>query len=113
MLFADDQVMSYSENNSRTAIYKPNKIITEYGLTISTDKSKEMAFNGRDATRSKIVINNKIIEQVNTFKYLGNLISHEKEKISTVKLQNFLKIKGIINNIQTKQSPNRYTNKII
>jgi hypothetical protein len=40
-----------------------------------------MAFRGRDQTRSKIIINNKIIERVNTFYYLGNLVSHEKEKI--------------------------------
>jgi predicted ATP-grasp superfamily ATP-dependent carboligase len=39
-----------------------------------------MAFKGRDAKRSKIVINNKIIEQVNTFNYLGNLVPYEKEK---------------------------------
>jgi hypothetical protein len=37
-----------------------------------------MAFKGRDPTRSKIVINNKIIKLVNTFHYLGNLISYEK-----------------------------------
>jgi hypothetical protein len=42
-LFADDQVtMSDSEDNLQPAIYKLNKIITEYGLTISTDKSKVM-----------------------------------------------------------------------
>jgi hypothetical protein len=35
-----------------------------------------MAFKGRDRTRSKIIINNKIIEQVNTF----NLVWYEKEK---------------------------------
>jgi hypothetical protein len=37
-----------------------------------------MAFKGRDPTRSKIAINNKIIEQVNTFKYLENLVSYKK-----------------------------------
>jgi hypothetical protein len=35
---------------------------------------------GRDRTGSKTVINNKIIEQVNTFNYLVNLMSYEKEK---------------------------------
>jgi hypothetical protein len=34
MLVADDQVMSNSEDNLQRAIYKLNKIITEYGLTI-------------------------------------------------------------------------------
>ena len=38
-----------------------------------------MAFKGRDPVRTKIVINNKIIEQVNLFNYLGNMVSYEGE----------------------------------
>ena len=38
-----------------------------------------MAFRGRDPVRTKIVIDNKIIEQLNSFNYLGNMISYEKE----------------------------------
>jgi hypothetical protein len=34
-----------------------------------------MAFKGQDPTGSKIVISIKIIEQVNAFNYLGNLVS--------------------------------------
>jgi hypothetical protein len=78
-----------SEDNLQTAIYKLHKIITEYGLTMSTDKSKVMSCEGRDPTRSKIVINNKIIEQVNTFNYLGNLVSYEKEKDIDNKITKF------------------------
>jgi hypothetical protein len=37
-----------------------------------------LAFEGGDQVRSKIVIDNKIIEQVNSFQYVGNLISYEK-----------------------------------
>jgi hypothetical protein len=36
-----------------------------------------MAFKRRDPVRTKIVIDNKIIQQVNSFNYLGN-ISHKK-----------------------------------
>ena len=36
-----------------------------------------MAFKGRDPVRTKIVIDNKTIEQVSSFNYLGN-ISYEK-----------------------------------
>jgi hypothetical protein len=71
--------MSDSDDNLQTPIYKLNKIITEYCLTISTDKSKVVTFKGRDPT-SKIVINNKIVGQLNAFNCLGNLISYEKEK---------------------------------
>jgi hypothetical protein len=38
-----------------------------------------MAFKGQVAVRSKTAIDNNIIEQVNSFNSLGNLISYEKE----------------------------------
>jgi hypothetical protein len=37
-----------------------------------------MAFKGRDTVRTKIVIDNEITEQVNSFNYLGNVISYKK-----------------------------------
>jgi hypothetical protein len=43
-----------------------------------------------------IVIDNKIIEQVNSFNYLGNMISYEKELDIDNKLHNYLKITGIL-----------------
>ena len=58
-----------------------------------------MAFYGRDLVRTKIVIGNKIIEQVNLFKYLGNTISYGGElNVDNIK-QNILKITGILNNL--------------
>jgi len=53
---------------------------------------------GRDPVRTKIVIDNEIIEQVNLFNYLGN-ISYEGELDVDNKLNNFLKITGILNNV--------------
>jgi hypothetical protein len=38
-----------------------------------------MAFKGRDPVRTKIVIDNKIKEEVKSFKYLGNMMSYERE----------------------------------
>jgi hypothetical protein len=58
-----------------------------------------MAFKGRDPVRTKIAIENKIIEQVNSFNYLGNMIYYEKDLDTDNKLQNYLKITGIINNV--------------
>ena len=79
MLFADDQVViADTEDNSQKAAHKLNRIITEYGLTLSVQKTKSKAFKGRDTVRTKIVIDNKIIEQVNMFNCLGNMISYEK-----------------------------------
>ena len=39
------------------------------------------------------------IEQVNSFNYLGNMISYEKELDIDNKLHNYLKITGILNNV--------------
>ena len=58
-----------------------------------------MAFKRRDTVRTKILIDNKIIEQVNSFNYLGNVIFYEKELGIDKKVQNYLKITGIINNV--------------
>jgi hypothetical protein len=49
--------------------------------------------------RPKIVIDNKITEQVNYLNYLGNIISYEGELGIDNKLNNFLKIIGILNNV--------------
>ena len=57
-----------------------------------------MAFKGGDPVRTKIVIDNKIIE-VNSFNYLGNMISYEKELGIDNKLHNYLKIIGILNTV--------------
>jgi len=45
--------------------------------------------------RSKIVINNNIIEQINTFIYLGCCVSYQNEKDVAVKISKFLQITGI------------------
>ena len=58
-----------------------------------------MAFKGRHPVRSKIVICNKIMEKVNSFNQLGNLICYEKEVKIDNNLNNYFKITGIINNV--------------
>jgi hypothetical protein len=74
-----------------------------------------MTFKGRDPVRTKIVIDNKIMEQVNSCNYSGNVMSCGKElDINSCnysgnvmscgkeldidsKLHNYLKITGILN----------------
>jgi hypothetical protein len=60
-------------------------------MKISTEKTKTVAFCGPEPIRSKIIIDNKII-QVNVFKL------YEGEKDIDVKISKFLKIRGLINN---------------
>jgi hypothetical protein len=54
-----------------------------------------MAFRGKEPKRSKIVIENKSLEQVNTFNYLGTLVSYENKKDIDSKISKLLKITGI------------------
>ena len=62
-------------------------------MTISAEKTKRMALKRRQSARSKIVTDNKIIEQVNCFNCLGNLIYYENEvDIDDNELDNYLKI---------------------
>jgi len=66
-----------------------------------------MAFKGGDPVRTKIVIDTKIIEQINLFNYLGNMIPYEGELDIDNKLNNFLKITGILSNVLDHKRPLR------
>ena len=71
LLFADDQVIFASnEDELQRGVYSLNRIATDYNMKISENKTKTMAFQGREPVRSKIVINGKIIEQTAEFNYL-------------------------------------------
>jgi hypothetical protein len=58
-----------------------------------------MAFLGKDPVRSKICVNNKMLEQVNTFNYLGCTLSYEGEKDIPSKISKFVKTIGVINQV--------------
>jgi hypothetical protein len=58
-----------------------------------------MELKRRDPVRSKTVIDNKIKEKVNCFNCLENLIFYEKGVGIDNKLNNYLKITDIINNM--------------
>ncbi|KAJ4450970.1 hypothetical protein ANN_02405 [Periplaneta americana] len=80
ILFADDQVLvANSEDNLQMGVFKLNKIIEECGMKISPEKNKIMAFEGTNPIRSKIVVENVILEQMNSFSYLGCNISYKGE----------------------------------
>jgi hypothetical protein len=62
-------------------------------MKISHQKTK---IKGTEPIRSKIVID-KILEQVNTFTYLGCNILYQKEKDIHSKITTFLQILGLLN----------------
>jgi hypothetical protein len=78
ILFADDQVLLVkSEYVLQYNVLKSNQVLQSYDVKISTDKMKAMAMEGRQI-RATIIINGKLIEQVNSFTYLGcNIATHK------------------------------------
>jgi phosphopantetheine adenylyltransferase len=71
ILYADDQIlMATSEDDLQKMVYHLNLIAKKYNMIISSTKAKSMAMCGNQIQRVKIVINNKITEEVTKFKYL-------------------------------------------
>ena len=105
LLFADDQLTTADkEVNLQKAALKLNQIITGYFLTIFVQKTKSLAYKGRAPVRTRIVVDNKIVEQVSLFNYLRNMISYGKEVDIDNKLRNNLKITGILINVFKPQN---------
>lgn len=97
MLFADDQVViANNENNLQRAVHELWKINKNYNMEISVHKTKTMAFCGKSPVRSKIVIGNNIIEQVNKFKFLGVTLSYKGDYDQKEKIEKFNYINGTI-----------------
>ena len=78
LLFADDQViMQKREKDLQLAVFHLSPICKEYNLRISTHKTKDMGFRGKNPIRSKIIINNLSIEKVSHFNFLKCDVTYE------------------------------------
>lgn len=72
LCFAYDQVIiSESEYSFQKATHELHKVTRKYNFTISISKTKVIAFNESEPVRSKIVIEDKVVEQVNVYNVLG------------------------------------------
>jgi hypothetical protein len=93
--YADYQiVVADSENNLQRAVHKLWLISNQYNLNISTNKTKVMAFIGANTLQKKIVINDQIIEQVNSCDYLGCSLSYIFSRDIDNKLAKFQQLIG-------------------
>ena len=98
ILYADDQVIiQSSEDDLQKSVFLLKNIGKEYNMKISTRKTKVMAFAGKDPVRSKIVLDNRILEQVSHFTYLGCDVSYEKDKEILRRVSRFQTVCGFIN----------------
>jgi hypothetical protein len=65
----EQMILLNTEDEMQRATYTLNTIAIKYNLQISVEKATAM--KGKMNVRTKIVINNNIIEQVNSLNYLG------------------------------------------
>jgi hypothetical protein len=65
-------------------------------MEISPKKSEAMALLGQDAATYKIIVQNKCLQQVKNFKYLGCKIPYQNEKDIQRKLEKCSQIHGTL-----------------
>jgi hypothetical protein len=100
MIFADDLVLlAASEDDLQHSLYIFKLLAEKHSMEISTEKTKIMAFCGKEPVPSKICLNNKILERVNKFNYLGYKLSFVGELDLPGKISKDSKNMGIINNV--------------
>jgi hypothetical protein len=75
MLYADDQVLTESEDNLQLSSHNLNKFAKIYDIEMSHEKGKVFSFRGKYPVTRKICLNNKLLERVNSFSYLGYSLS--------------------------------------
>ncbi|KAJ4431469.1 hypothetical protein ANN_20067 [Periplaneta americana] len=110
LLFADDLVlMASTEDDLQYSVHNLNKVSEKYNMEINIEKSKIMSFCGKFPVPSKICLNNKIIERVNTFTYLGYTLSPYDEVDIAEKICKYNKTMGIINKIMKPSLVQRHT----
>jgi hypothetical protein len=76
-------ILANPEDNLQRAVHRLNVISKDYNMRISIDKTKVLALRGKDPIRIKIVIYERILDQVLNFNYLD----YNREMDIIVKLQ--------------------------
>lgn len=85
--YADDAALiAQNEDDLQRLLYRLQIISNNYGLKISSEKTKSAVY-GKTAKRCKLVVNNVGVEQVGEFKYLGVNLSTNNNLTQEVKTQ--------------------------
>ena len=99
LYFAEYQVIiADSDDNAQRGVFTLQNIAKNFGMEILSGKSKTMEFLRQDPIRCKIVVDNKCLQQVNSFKCLGCETFYENKKDFQQKVTKFSEILGILNN---------------
>jgi len=68
--------LATSEAELQELVHRLNRVSRKYSLLINVDKTKSMASDG---IACHMLIHNELLEQVDTFPYLGYLITEDGE----------------------------------
>jgi len=86
LCYANDIILlATSEAELQELVDRLNRVSRKYSLHISVDKTKVMASDGIAAIACRILIQNELLEQVDTFPYLGSLITEDGECTTEVR----------------------------
>ncbi|KAI5638904.1 reverse transcriptase (RNA-dependent DNA polymerase) domain-containing protein [Phthorimaea operculella] len=76
--FADDiAALAESSEQLQQLLTYMDETFKEFGLKINIGKTKTLTTSKTQTSNAPISLNNSIIEQVNSFRYLGSLITHD------------------------------------
>lgn len=85
--FADDVALTAdSEDNLQRMLFQLNKTAKHYNMKIATEKTKAMVI-AKEPVRCKLMVEEKVIEQVRKFKYLGLEITSNRNIVEEVRSQ--------------------------
>lgn len=101
LCYADDALlMAENEDELQRLLFNFNKAAKEYNMEISIPKTKSMVIS-RTQIRCKLELENKIIEQIMTFTYLGAEITSDRQTTSETRhaAQKAMKISGALSTI--------------
>lgn len=83
--YADDATLiSENEDDLQRLLFALNKAAKKFNMIISTEKTKSMVIS-KEPVRCKLMVDNKTIEQVMKFNYLGSQISSSRNLIEEVR----------------------------
>jgi hypothetical protein len=105
MSFVGEQMIVASrEDELQKAAYTLHNVAIKYNVKISVNKTKAITMKGKMNVRTKRVINNSIMEQVNRFNYFGYTITVSNSRYLEIKVNRFNQMCSIIRRILSKKT---------
>src|SRR2546425_4953499 len=83
--YADDAVLAaYSKQRLQAMLDKLNETCHNFGMAINVKKTKVMVVSKRGKIKCQVTLNNKTLEQVSRYKYLGSWISDDARCVEEI-----------------------------